>query len=948
MTVERLFSDRVTVQRAIMDLKEHYHAKVDCLAGDLPGFFRFCFGFTPTDYQAELIDLFEKKQFVAARWPRQSGKSMTISALLLKYALDHPDSYIGVVGPSWRQTKLNIKRITRFLHRIPSDKYLKPGRTVLRFANGSVIEAFPNNPDTIRGPTLNCLPGYVKVTLSDGAQVPISKIKRGCEVLSFNPLSGQVESKRVLRAFLNPLAGRRIVRVFHDFGHLDCTEDHKIYSLNSGYVAASSLTPACRTLCFMNKIDYGGEPENAKSCLESAIWSGTEGHAKAVDLRWPVRRSVHEKTSRQSHERHADSKSLFRASRIRSVQVLANGKLRQNSTEIDTELRLGKDDCDIQHSHASRVHRDLQHLLSQRSKDNFPGVAFSDPFAPCVGSVVHGRWLTWKGGQNEDKHLRVCIGTADDSGGLAEGEMGCGLADTERYEGSRILSLFSGKESRLVFRSDKRLHRPEYAVQNPSQAHRSAMQDMWKASSASKGSCDKWEKRGLQFKEVQGDAGKTESGLETEGTETLQDLWCDLHAYTGKGKGLFTRMQEIVSTPTEKGAQNSVQEAVSAKSLYSVLDDIHSDSWQPKSMQSRMPHAIETTEQRPLRKEDCEEGYVYDIEVADNHNFFADGILVSNCVWWDETNFTANDVDLYDAVLFTLGTTNGKLICTSTPWSTDSLFWKMCNHRDFEDFGRHHVSWERAQEPNGPLKKEILDRIRKQFGEDPARWRREMEAEWAEDENAWLPQSLIVSSIGTVKNCGEDLQLWNPEVGYSGDLFVGLDLAQVRDYCVLSVFDRVNDVLFLRHLKIFSQPTKYANVLGYLKTLQDRWDGFQKIRVDFTKEGPSIISDMEDAGIENVEGVTFSVPRKSEMASLLKQRMMNQHLFYPHLVWEKPYRSDICTELNVERYELRKDGTMALNHPTGTHDDVFWSLALGVYATVDMKPLDFEGTIRFG
>jgi len=317
-------------------------------------------------------------------------------------------------------------------------------------------------------------------------------------------------------------------------------------------------------------------------------------------------------------------------------------------------------------------------------------------------------------------------------------------------------------------------------------------------------------------------------------------------------------------------------------------------------------------------------------------------------VFWDECCFTPNDTELYDALLFTLGTTEGKLVCTSTPWNTDSLFWKMCNHRDFEDFARHHVTWEQAQEPNGPLKKGILERIRKQFGEDPARWRREMEAEWAEDENAWLPQSLIVSSIGTVKNCGEDLQPWNPEVGYFGDLFVGLDLAQVRDYCVLSVFDRVNDVLFLRHLKIFSQPTKYANVLGYLKTLQDRWDGFQKIRVDFTKEGPSIISDMEDAGIKNVEGVSFSIPRKSEMASLLKQRIMNQHLFYPHLVWEKPYRSDICTELNVERYELRKDGTMALNHPTGTHDDVFWSLALSVYATVDIQPLDLDGTIRFG
>jgi hypothetical protein len=99
---------------------------------------------------------------------------------------------------------------------------------------------------------------------------------------------------------------------------------------------------------------------------------------------------------------------------------------------------------------------------------------------------------------------------------------------------------------------------------------------------------------------------------------------------------------------------------------------------------------------------------------------------------------------------------------------------------------------------------------------------------------------------------------------------------------------------------------------------------------------------MENAGIKNAEGVHFSVNRKSEMASLLKQRMLNEKLFYPHMVWEKPYRSDLCSELNVERYELRKDGTIMLNHPSGTFDDVFWSLALGVYATVEMKALDLE------
>ena len=68
-------------------------------------------------------------------------------------------------------------------------------------------------------------------------------------------------------------------------------------------------------------------------------------------------------------------------------------------------------------------------------------------------------------------------------------------------------------------------------------------------------------------------------------------------------------------------------------------------------------------------------------------------------------------------------------------------------------------------------------------------------------------------------------------------------------------------------------------------------------------------------------------------------------LFYPLLNWERPYPGDICTELNVERYDLRKDGTIGYSHPNGTHDDVFWSIALAVYATVELSPEQFVAVI---
>ena len=128
-----------------------------------------------------------------------------------------------------------------------------------------------------------------------------------------------------------------------------------------------------------------------------------------------------------------------------------------------------------------------------------------------------------------------------------------------------------------------------------------------------------------------------------------------------------------------------------------------------------------------------------------------------NVVYADELNFVANDQELYDAILYTLASTDGKFECSSTPWHNDSIFFKIFNHKDFSEFKTSHVPVQRALSPDGPLKPHIIDRIKTQMGDDPSRWHREMEAEWTEEENLWLTQSLIASCIGTSKNCIEEL-----------------------------------------------------------------------------------------------------------------------------------------------------------------------------------------------
>jgi phage FluMu gp28-like protein len=309
-------------------------------------------------------------------------------------------------------------------------------------------------------------------------------------------------------------------------------------------------------------------------------------------------------------------------------------------------------------------------------------------------------------------------------------------------------------------------------------------------------------------------------------------------------------------------------------------------------------------------------------------------------VWWDEANFTPNDEDLYDAILFALSTKkDAKFVATSTPFNRDSLFWKMCNHEDFADFGRFHISWEQALEPNGPLSPPIVEKIRRQFGTDPVRWRREMEAEWAEDEDVWLAQSLIVSCIDSSLS-PYDFQEQPPH----GEFYVGVDFGKERDYSIVVVLEKQGQVLRVVHVHRFPLHTEYASVIGYVKSLQDRWNSIRSVYADVTGVGDYIVEDMFRSGIQGVAGVTFTVQSKEEMANILREKMRAREVKIPYVPARKLGDIDLTAELNVEKYELMKTGHLGFSHPEGTHDDVFWSTALAVLGSVK-TPLPGVGVI---
>jgi hypothetical protein len=327
-----------------------------------------------------------------------------------------------------------------------------------------------------------------------------------------------------------------------------------------------------------------------------------------------------------------------------------------------------------------------------------------------------------------------------------------------------------------------------------------------------------------------------------------------------------------------------------------------------------------------------------------------------------EANFIRDDEELYTAVLFTLNTTNGYMIAESTPWNTDSVFYRMFHEPAFGRFSTHRVVYTEAMPPEGPLSPEIVEMIQEQLQGDPARWKREILCEWTEDLDVWLPTSLITLAQDSA------IDYIPSGVKARGEFYVGVDFGKHRDHSVVAVVEMQGEHLYLRHSHRFPLETSYGVVIGYVKRLQDSWKRVRAVYADKTGVGEYIVEDMERKGLRGVTGVGFTEASKEAMATCLKERMRGAvclkcgwkgyvdtlvgdwrttcpescmgdegNLVSLRPLLHIPFDADLFHELNVERYELGKSGKLLFNHPQGTHDDRFWTLSLAVYAS-ELEP----------
>jgi phage FluMu gp28-like protein len=299
----------------------------------------------------------------------------------------------------------------------------------------------------------------------------------------------------------------------------------------------------------------------------------------------------------------------------------------------------------------------------------------------------------------------------------------------------------------------------------------------------------------------------------------------------------------------------------------------------------------------------------------------------------DESGFFKDDRLVFYNVLYPmLSTTDGTLIASSTPWSKDSVFYRMCQA---PEFSKHTITCEDVVR-SGLVKQSFIDEMRSQLPFD--RFQREFMSEFVEDIDAWLTQSLIVSCIDS------QLAPYDFQAQPQGEFYAGVDFGKEQDFSVVLVVEKQGSMLRVVHVHRFPLHTEYASVIGYIKSLQDRWKVIRAVYSDVTGVGNYIVEDMVRCGIQGVIGVTFTVKSKEEMATILREKMRNGEVKIPYVPTRKLEDIDLTAELNVEKFELMKTGHLRFSHPEGGHDDVFWSTALAVLSSVQ-SPLPGKGAV---
>jgi SNF2 family DNA or RNA helicase len=483
-----------------------------------------------------------------------------------------------------------------------------------------------------------CLPYNANITLADGSNTMIGDIVENrlqADVLCVNLETGKIESKPIVGWQKIEQHGDQLIVVHAGNQSVTCTEDHKIWTTNRGYVRAVDIKPGDELVAIpfeSSKIS----PEN------TATTQGDTYADQRHDSRIITGRRLHNIIQRRNTE--TEDEAFSPPERIPHAQIRNPERSLPVAAKVGNKWRIWYGVMDFSNQLHGLAARIVRRLLSGREKATYG--AHSEVFKPdCSGLLVHGRWQQIAKHSN-DKHSRILERAATFFKRLDQGKIWAGNYRSNGKAKKSVLHADEKKGSTTIFQSDWRVCAGMYAVQanqhfpglSPTIIRddtRQVMLYLWN---------QLCERIGLYVSVMSSEDNQTKESRLVSKKQGIHLRANDGGTPSATWLSILRNLRRIVSGKNNKACdllnrmQQGKETKVCAESLLStnkIRTRERDDA--PICEKTILPEKIIVTSTSRASAP----RYVYDLTVADNHNFFAYGILVSNC-FFDESHVLLN------------------------------------------------------------------------------------------------------------------------------------------------------------------------------------------------------------------------------------------------------------------------------------------------------------------
>lgn len=174
----------------------------------------------------------------------------------------------------------------------------------------------------------------------------------------------------------------------------------------------------------------------------------------------------------------------------------------------------------------------------------------------------------------------------------------------------------------------------------------------------------------------------------------------------------------------------------------------------------------------------------------------------------------------------------------------------------------------------------------------------------------------LVDSAGVFRGIKECIrgEQHGPEPGHQ--YVMGVDLARLKDYSVLTVMDKTNrTVVFHQRFNQISWEVQYRKIIDTAKKYR------AVCCIDSTGIGDPIVETIQNSGVRVSPYKIGSAAAKQQLIDKLRVNIEKQRISFPNI-------QVLRRELENYEYQLSPSGTVRFSAPPGQNDDCVISLAL--------------------